>query len=96
METIVEGDFNNYLLDELEMHYIHLYNSRNKKIGYNIHKGGRSIKIHHKNELKIINKEKLFIENRDWAEQMLGKGYKFKEKPQKIIVEKINIWIGAL
>lgn len=40
IETITEGNFNKTLLDSLEIHYIHLYNSRNSKIGYNIHKGG--------------------------------------------------------
>lgn len=40
METIVEGNFNQFLIDELERHYIRLYNSTNRKLGYNIQEGG--------------------------------------------------------
>ena len=39
-EVIVQGNFNQILTDELEIHYIQLYNSTNKSIGYNIQKGG--------------------------------------------------------
>lgn len=38
--VIVEGNFNKKLLNELEIHYIQLYNSMNNKIGYNMCKGG--------------------------------------------------------
>ncbi len=48
-ETIVEGNFNNILTDSLEIHYIKLYNSTNRNIGYNIEVGGKG----HKNETKI-------------------------------------------
>lgn len=43
-EIIIEGTFNNLLLDELEKHYIRLYNSTDKNIGYNIDNGGNSNK----------------------------------------------------
>lgn len=39
-EKITEGNFNRVLLDELEKHYIRLYNSTNIKVGYNIETGG--------------------------------------------------------
>lgn len=39
-EIIVQGNFNRFLIDELEKHYIRLYNSTNKKIGYNLENGG--------------------------------------------------------
>lgn len=39
-DIIVEGEFNQTLLDQLEIHYIRLYNSTNKSIGYNIDEGG--------------------------------------------------------
>ena len=41
-EIIISGDFNQQLTDELEKHYIQLNNSTNKKVGYNIQKGGSS------------------------------------------------------
>lgn len=41
-EIIVEGDFNQALTDDLEKHYIRLYNSQNRNIGYNIEPGGRT------------------------------------------------------
>lgn len=39
-EIIVEGEFNQKLIDELEIHYINLFNSTNSKIGYNLKPGG--------------------------------------------------------
>jgi len=39
-EIIIKGDFNRTLTDELEKHYIRLYNSTNKKVGYNLENGG--------------------------------------------------------
>jgi len=39
-DIIKSGNFNRQLLDELEIHYIQLYNSTNRNIGYNILKGG--------------------------------------------------------
>lgn len=39
-EVIVEGDFNQVLIDDLERHYIRLYNSTNRSIGYNLESGG--------------------------------------------------------
>lgn len=40
-DIIVQGNFNKELLNELETHYIHLYNSTNHKVGYNLTKGGQ-------------------------------------------------------
>lgn len=39
-EIIVQGNFNNLLLNELEKHYIRLFNSNNSKFGYNQTSGG--------------------------------------------------------
>lgn len=39
-EIVVQGDFNNQLLNELERHYIQLYNSNNQTVGYNQTSGG--------------------------------------------------------
>ena len=44
-ETVVEGDFNRELTDALEKHYIRLYNSNNKKVGYNLDGGGRKNRV---------------------------------------------------
>lgn len=41
-EIIIEGNFNKELLNDLEKHYIRLFNSTNKKIGYNITEGGNA------------------------------------------------------
>lgn len=40
--VIVEGDFNNALLNDLEKHYIRLYNSDSESCGYNKTAGGSS------------------------------------------------------
>lgn len=61
METIVEGNFNNILLDELEKHYIHLYNSTNTIKGYNIESGGNfnyTFKMSEETKLKISKANK--------------------------------------
>ncbi len=39
-EVIIKGDFNQVLIDDLERHYIRLYNSTNLNIGYNLESGG--------------------------------------------------------
>lgn len=51
-EIIVEGNFNQNLLNELEKHYIQLFNSTNKYIGYNISKGGFNAWLEHTEETK--------------------------------------------
>ena len=51
-EIIVEGNFNQLLLDDLEIHYIRLHNSTNLKIGYNIESGGMG------GRCKIFSKER--------------------------------------
>lgn len=40
VDSIIEGDFNQCLLSDLEKHYIRLYNSNNPNIGYNMNGGG--------------------------------------------------------
>lgn len=42
-EIIIEGNFNQDLTNDLEIHYIQLYNSTNDIIGYNIMKGGKFV-----------------------------------------------------
>lgn len=56
-ELIVEGNFNNNLLNELEIHYIRLYNSTNLKIGYNLENGGAGFNKSSQITLKIKRKE---------------------------------------
>lgn len=53
-ETIIEGNFNRLLTDELEKHYIKLYNSTDKEVGYNLENGGEGHPgKKHTNETKI-------------------------------------------
>jgi len=53
-EIIIEGEFNRLLTDELEKHYIKLYNSTNKKVGYNLENGGEGHPgKKHTNETKL-------------------------------------------
>lgn len=40
-KIVIQGDFNKLFTDELEKHYIHLYNSNNSLSGYNLLSGGR-------------------------------------------------------
>lgn len=56
------------LINALELHYIQLYNSRNKKIGYNILPGGNRPGDH-----TPMRGTKEYIEKRDWAESMMKK-----------------------
>lgn len=62
-ETIVEGNFNQALIDELEIHYIRLYNSNNRNVGYNLLEGGKgntpeqNINISKNNIGKKLSKE---------------------------------------
>src|SRR5688572_4474169 len=52
-EILVDNIENQALLDDLEIHYIRLYNSTNKDIGYNIHPGGRGGTISNDTKEKI-------------------------------------------
>lgn len=53
-EIIIANITNQNLLNELEKHYIRLYNSQNRKIGYNIQSGGKNPgKISEETKLKI-------------------------------------------
>jgi len=51
-EILEEGDFCIEKLNELEIHYIDIYNSTNKKIGYNICRGGGNNYQNHSNRKK--------------------------------------------
>ncbi len=55
METIISGNFNKELINELEKHFIRLFNSNNRLIGYNIQNGGTSYGGH---SLETISKIK--------------------------------------
>jgi len=59
VETIVEGNFNKTILDELEKHYIRLYNSTNPTKGYNSCPGGNSSTYIRTEEIKDRISEKL-------------------------------------
>lgn len=52
-EIISSGDFNRALLNELEIHYIHLYNSFNSVHGMNLKSGGNSIVLSDETREKI-------------------------------------------
>lgn len=64
-EIIVQGDFSINLTNDLEKHYIRLYNSTNLEIGYNLTPGGDSIlmtpeiveKIRKANTGRIVTEE---------------------------------------
>src|ERR1700751_1241615 len=75
IEVITEGDYNKEFLDELEKHYIHLYNSRNRNIGYNIAKGGSGLQYIMTNEIKNKIREKV-KGNKNW----LNKEHKLESK----------------
>jgi group I intron endonuclease len=64
-ETIVEGNFNNVFIDELEKHYIRLHNATNRNVGYNIELGGSQQKnLSEETKIKIgIKSKEKFIKN---------------------------------
>ncbi len=53
IDVIVTNITNRLLLDELEIHYIQLYNSRDRRIGYNIKKGGNNYEVAESTKVKI-------------------------------------------
>lgn len=59
VEPIVEGNFNKVMLDELEKHYIRLYNSTNPTKGYNSCPGGNSSTYIRTEEIKERISKKL-------------------------------------
>jgi group I intron endonuclease len=61
-EIIVQGDFNKLYTDELEKHYIQLYASYKKNIGYNIDKGGSGNSRNQNKNISINNKGKVMSE----------------------------------
>lgn len=68
-EIIIQGNFNRDLISQLEKHYIRLYASTFKKIGYNISPGGSESDMAYK--LRKIKKHKIFINKRNWVESIL-------------------------
>lgn len=83
-EIIVEGDFNRNLLNELEIHYINLYNSFNNGLNLTLGGGGRSGYLH-TDEAKLKMKLKA-IGNSRW----LGKNHTDESK-EKISKSKIGV-----
>lgn len=58
IEIITQGEFNKALRDSLETHYIRLYNSKHRNIGYNIKDGGDSVDMSQETKDKISAKNK--------------------------------------
>jgi group I intron endonuclease len=94
-EIIVKGDFNRTLVDDLEIHYIRLYNSTNKNIGYNLENGGfghPGKKLSKKHKLKISKankgkKKKPFSEEHKLKISISKKGIKQKTTRSKQAIE---------
>ena len=66
-DIIIKGNFNNKLLNELERHYIQLFNSKNTNIGYNLTYGGDGIgglvfSEEHKKRISESNSGKIISE----------------------------------
>lgn len=81
-EIIVQGDFNWELTNQLEIHYIQLYNSTNKKLGYNIEKGGKCRSYcpkKKKSTKKFMSKFMLNWHKELTSEQKLGRSNNIKE-----------------
>ena len=104
-EIIISGDFNQILLDDLERHYIRLYNSNNKKIGYNLTPGGNGLHFHSEESKKKMStshkgkklteeaKQKLSIwaKNRIVSEETKEKLRNRKHSEEtKLLISKLN------
>jgi hypothetical protein len=61
IDIITQGNFNKELLNDLEIHYIQLYNSTNNKIGYNLTKGGQYSANSHLKETFVYNLDGEYI-----------------------------------
>jgi hypothetical protein len=81
-DIIVQGDFNETLLNELEKHYIRLFNSNDSIIGYNFTNGGEGISGHKHSEetLNLFSKQRKGKKNpklsqtfKECGHPMLGK-----------------------
>jgi group I intron endonuclease len=90
-EVIVEGDFNSNLLNELEMHYIRIYNSFNNGLNLTEGGGGNSGFIH-SDEAKLKMRLKA-LGNKKWLgkkhtqetkDKISKKALGFKRKPMSI------------
>jgi len=80
-KVIVSGDFNYNLLNDLELHYIRLYNADNSKEFYNLEQGGRNCGHPHTDE----HKENL----KNWKDNPILK-INVDPKKRKEIIEKAN------
>ena len=99
-EKIVEGDFNKELTDSLEIHYIRLYNSTNKKIGYNLSQGGgggwgRIVSKETRLKSSISQKGKVRTEEfkRKVSEYQKGNQWRLGTKQPKEFIEKHRLFM---
>lgn len=83
-EVIVEGDYNRFLLNDLEKHYIRLYNSNNPLRGYNATEGGESSTYIRTPEIRKRISEKLK------GHSYSPKGRKLSQEQKDLISEKIT------
>lgn len=90
-EIIVDNINNRFLLDELEKHYIRLYNSTNKNIGYNLEEGGNTNKIVSKETIQkqIINSKRIGNKYR------LGKPFSLEARKKLSIARKKRIILDS-
>ena len=58
IEELNSGEWNNIEADNWEKFYIKLFDSKNRKIGYNIKDGGNSVKMTEETKKKISEKNK--------------------------------------
>lgn len=77
-EILVEGDFNQNLLNELERHYIRLYSPPESKTSYNINPGGFNVPPH-----SVINTKKSVYQF-DKTKKLLNIFASIKECNQKL------------
>lgn len=95
-EVLVKGEFNQLFTDELEIHYIRVYNSNNLNIGYNLETGGmggRNNKITEEERLKKSIAQKKRFESKEERQKMRISSTKAftlerKERYSKIMIER--------
>lgn len=98
VHTLVSGIKNTVLLNELEIHYIHLYNTRNHKYGYNLKMGGSNLSRNVK-MLRLSTCTDIVLYKNPWKKASEERKLKIKwglikQKPRKIYYTKItnNPW----
>lgn len=84
-EIIIEGNFNELLVNDLERHYIRLHNSTNLKIGYNLELGGvggrnKTITTEHKLKISKANLGTKWTKERKLKLSNSRKGIKFSKE----------------